>query len=84
MNILQELLSPIVKIALKGLEVNIDKKALAELALYLLGPKEQDSGTSARIDKTIIGGEIIEILDGPTIRAYVEKLRVWAEKEIKT
>ena len=83
MNILQELFSPVVKILAKGLEASLDMKAMAEFVLYLLGPKEQDSETSARLDKAIRGGELLEVMDGPTIKAYVEKLRNWAEAELK-
>jgi len=68
----------------KGVDVDIEEKAAAELALHLLGDQNRDSTTAAMVDKCIKGGKIFEIMDGPTARINIRKLRKWAMNQIKT
>ena len=72
------LFKPFLSVLEKAIDIEIDKGALAEFVLYLLGPEDKDPETVKRGDKVITGGKIVEAVDGSVIAAYIKKLRTWA------
>jgi len=75
-----DIFKPLMPILQKAVKIEYDKKAVAELVLYLLGPEEKDDETAKMLDAVIKGGEVVEVVDGPIAKAEIKNLRDWANK----
>lgn len=79
MNILELFLKPLMPVLSKAVDVDVDPAKLGGLVLHLLGPEDNDEITAKKIDEAIVGGAAVEAIDGPVGKAYIKKLRAWAQ-----
>jgi hypothetical protein len=79
---LADLFRPFLNLMAKELSASIDEKQAAREILVVLNTRT-DKEWGEAIDRIVVGGKILEAIDGPTGEAYIKKLRAWAEAKVK-